>query len=135
MPRILIVDNRKEDRDAMRLGAQEVVDSVGAGMVDDAQDEATAISLLAKYHFDVVVADLQLTPDKKREGLHVLQHAKNCYADTKVIIVTAYPEPAVKARSMALGAFSYMDKMEGDNLIEGTRKAINSALWPKTTLC
>jgi DNA-binding NtrC family response regulator len=127
VPRILIVDDQEADLDAMRLGAQEVIDSLG-GTVDEARDAATAINLLTQHHFDVVVADLQLTPDKKKEGWDVLQYARKRNAGTKVIIVTGYPEPVVEVRSMTLGAFAYMDKFEGESLIERTKKAINGAL-------
>lgn len=125
-----MVDDQKEDRDAMRLGAEEVVESIGIGTVDEAQDAEDAIRLLGEHHYDVVVADLQLTPEKKKEGWDVLQYAKKRYTDTKVIIVTAYPEPPVEARSIALGAFAYMDKMQGDSFIECIRNAVSSALWP-----
>lgn len=131
MPRILIVEDKKADLEAMRLGAQETIDSLGGGTVDSAQDVATAISLLDTHQYDAVVADLWLTVEKKKEGLEVLQYARKLNAGTKVIIVTAYPEPDTEWRSIQSGAFSYMDKFAESNLIVGTINALTVALgWP-----
>lgn len=124
MVRILIVDDKVGDLDAMQLGAQEAIDALGGGQIDRAQDVATAMSLLDTHQFDVVVADLQLTQQQRNEGWEVLQYARKRNASTKVIIVTAYPEPEKEARSVALGAFSYMDKFVETNLISGIKKAL-----------
>jgi CheY-like chemotaxis protein len=131
VPVVLVVDDLLEDRGALQRGAQAAIDAlddrVKTGRVETADDLESAISRLTQQHFDVVVTDLQLTPEKGNEGWDVLQYARKINAETKVIIVTAYPTPEVEARSMALGAFSYVDKLKTD-LVNQTMRAVLDAL-------
>lgn len=129
MPNILVVDDAPTELDALRLGAQEAIDASG-GIVQVARDVATAITLLEQNHFDVVVTDLQLTPEQHNEGWDVLQYARKINAATKVIVVTGFSQPEIQAKSVALGAFEYFDKREGD-VIQHTQAAIDRALAAK----
>ena len=78
-------------------------------LVDQVENEATAVDVLRRKAWDAVVLDLQL---KQGTGLGVLkalaqgvrpQHAK-------VIVFTNYAFPQYRDRSLALGADYFFDK-------------------------
>ncbi len=126
MPRILVVDDVLDDLNALRRGAQAAITALG-GQVETAGDAESAIHLLKEKRFDVVVTDLQLTPDQNYEGWDVLRYARKVNAATKVIVVSAYSQNQVDVKSISLGALRYMDKIQGD-LIEQTKSIVLDAL-------
>lgn len=132
MANVLVVDDLNADLDALRIAAESVLESEG-GQVETARSVEDAFKLIREHRFDVVVTDLQLTPDKRSEGLDVLRYARRANAQTQVIVVTNFPEPWNQAESMALGAFDYIDKAEGD-LIENMGSAIGRALAAEVRL-
>ena len=77
--------------------------------------------------FMLSLSNMPLHPRQEKEGWDVLQYARKLHSDTRVIIATAYQEPEVEMRSIALGAFGYMNKLQ-DDLIEQTRKIVLDAL-------
>lgn len=126
MPIILVVDDMSDDLNAMEQGAQAAIAALG-GEVIRANTAESAIDRLKERPFDVVVTDLQLTPDKNYEGWDILQYARKLTAATKVIVVTAYHEPEQDVKSLTLGAFGYLNKIKGD-LIAQTKNIILDAL-------
>ena len=110
----------------MQRGALEAITALG-GRVDIAQDSDAAIQKLRETYFDVVVTDLQLTPEKNNEGWDVLKCALKCSAETKVIITTVYSNAEVKSESVKRGAFSYISKLQ-DDLVDKTKAVVVDAL-------
>jgi two-component system NtrC family response regulator len=99
---ILVVD------DEVKMGV------LVAGTLEDEGFEVTrtdkgesAISLLKKKHFDVIITDLKMSPVG---GLTVLQEAKKANADTIVILMTAHASVDTAVSAMKAGAADYLAK-------------------------
>lgn len=82
MPTILVVDDSADDLKAMEEGAQAAITSLG-GRVETAGDAERAIRRLKEETFDVVVTDLQLTPENNYEGWDVLRCATESNAGSR----------------------------------------------------
>lgn len=82
-------------------------DSDGVSVSGEVDSEATAIAALDSATFDAAVVDLQL---REGSGFGVLQHLKRNYPDLLAIVLTNSNTPAMRARSLALGAHHFLDK-------------------------
>jgi DNA-binding NtrC family response regulator len=84
------------------------------------------------HNFDVIVTDLKM--ETATAGFSVLRAAKAKDVTTQVIVLTAYGKPEVKAESMVLGAFDYLETSRSDEkttiggIFEVIRDKISSAL-------
>ncbi|MBX3012427.1 MAG: response regulator transcription factor [Caldilineaceae bacterium] len=117
MIRILLVD----DHDLVREGLVQIIktttDVVVAG---EAADGQTAMSLLRKQPFDVVVLDIAL-PDQT--GLHWLKVIKDEQPTLPVLILTMYGERQYAVRCMRAGAAGYLTKNHaGSELLTAIRR-------------
>ncbi len=72
-----------------------------------ANDGETALSLVRKDSFDLVVLDIRLPGIS---GLDVLMKIKEEKPATKVIIMTAYGSSDIKAKAKARGSLYYLEK-------------------------
>ncbi len=66
-----------------------------------------AIKRLDKTEFDLVLTDLKMQPI---DGLQVLEHVKQLYPDTEVILITAYATVDTAVEAMKKGAYHYISK-------------------------
>jgi two-component system OmpR family response regulator len=82
-------------------------DSEGVSVSGEVDTEAAAIAALDSATFDAAVVDLQL---REGSGFGVLQHLKRNYPDLLTIVLTNSNTPAMRARSLALGAHHFLDK-------------------------
>jgi DNA-binding response OmpR family regulator len=101
--KILVVDDDPDLRDVVR---NEVMGSSGFA-VHEAPDCATAIRMLQRDRFDLVLLDITL-PDKS--GLEVLKHINEQRLATKVIVVTGTVGLEQAILSTSLGAQDYITK-------------------------
>jgi DNA-binding NtrC family response regulator len=65
---------------------------------------------LARYKFDLVIADIRLSGIEGIEGLELLTYITKLHPETPVIIMTAYGSPEIKKDSYSRGAFYYFEK-------------------------
>lgn len=99
---ILIAD----DEDAFRLVIREIL--TGNGFKVEAVDSGeTAIEVLGRQHFDVVVLDYKMPGSS---GLNVLQWMVEQKMDTPVIMLTAAGSEFVAVEAMKYGAYDYLRK-------------------------
>ena len=105
MGRFLIV----EDQAVLRKGVVKVFLANGHH-VDDAADGETALKLLSRWNYDVVITDLKLPGIS---GMEVLRHAKSNAPATDVLIMTAYGTIETAIEAMKLGAFDFLQKPFG----------------------
>ncbi|MBN1636284.1 MAG: response regulator [Deltaproteobacteria bacterium] len=75
--------------------------------VSTANDGETALSILNKQLFDVVVLDIRLPGIN---GLDLLSQIKQEMPTTKVIMMTAYGSSEIKAKAKAKGSNYYIEK-------------------------
>ncbi|HDG98996.1 MAG TPA: sigma-54-dependent Fis family transcriptional regulator [Desulfobacterales bacterium] len=81
-----------------------------------------AIKHLEKTEFDIVLTDLKMQPI---DGLQVLEHTKQRYPDTEVILVTAYATVDTAVDAMKKGAYHYISK---PFKLEEVRHTVRTAL-------
>jgi two-component system response regulator (stage 0 sporulation protein F) len=103
--RLLIVD----DQEAILFAMQEYLASLGY-LVDCARDRAEATALLDHRAYDVVIADLRLTPLRDDDGLELLSLVRERAPETRTILLTAYGSPAVERAAQWCGADVVLQK-------------------------
>lgn len=105
MVRILLVDD-----DVLMLRAYQNVLRDTDIKIDIASTLDEAQTLLKDSQYNVVVTDLRLTPQLKREGLEIIRLIKEMNLQTKVILVTGYGNYDVMNQAYQMGASFYLEK-------------------------
>jgi two-component system response regulator AtoC len=100
-PRILVVD----DKENMRRLVARILGETFA--VDEAEDGARALALVATTPYDVVVTDIRMPG---ADGFELLAAAKARDPSTEVVLMTGYATVPDAVRAMKLGAFDYLEK-------------------------
>jgi DNA-binding NtrC family response regulator len=117
---LLIVDDEQRYADmlAKRLGLRRLTCKV-------CYDGRTAIDIVGKESFSVVILDLRL-PDLY--GTEVLIRIKRCRPETAVIILTGHGTEKDREQCMAHGAHSFINKpLEIDRLLAMVARIKESA--------
>ena len=100
-PTVLIVDDEKPTRDGLRLALEDRYD------VYVADDAATAMDLLERESFDVLLTDFRLP---KEDGMKLIARAKSLPKPPVCILMTAYGSEEVAVEAMKRGADDYIAK-------------------------
>lgn len=93
-------------------------DIAHAEVVAHASSEDEAVAWLKSHHdqWDIAIIDLFL---EQGNGLEVVGACRGRSLDQKVVVLTNYATPAMRARAKALGADAFFDKSaEIDELVE-----------------
>jgi two-component system response regulator AtoC len=99
--RVLVVDDKENLR---KLLARILADGY---VVEEAEDGARALSLVATRPYDVVVTDIRMPG---ADGFELLAAVKARAPDTEVVMMTGYATVADAVRAMKQGAFDYLEK-------------------------
>ena len=102
--RILILDDDEQLREAYRDYLLEC-----GYEVDCAQELEEAQTLLAHLSYSVVITDLRLSK-LAFAGLDLVKHVREHSLHTRVVVLTAYGWPELKAEASASGAHSFLKK-------------------------
>lgn len=100
--KILVVDDEDYMREVVRR-ALENVDFV----VDEAADGKTALEMLRKYPYNVIITDLRM-PGLKGEA--ILEEAHALFPETMVIVMTGYGNIQSAVEAIRRGAYDYLPK-------------------------
>ncbi len=100
-PTLLIVDDEKTTRDGLRAALQERYD------VYVAEDAKSAMELLEKEHFDVLLTDFRLPSE---DGMKLITRAKSLSKPPICILMTAYGSEELAVDAMKRGADDYIAK-------------------------
>ncbi len=100
--RILIVD----DEEVTRKGLTRILSGDGH-QVSGARDGKSALSLLSRNDFDLVITDLVM---EEMTGLELLAKIKQHDPDVEVIVVTGYASIPTAIEAMNKGAYHYLEK-------------------------
>src|SRR4026207_831021 len=100
-PTLLIVDDEKPTREGLRAALEDRYD------VYIAEDAATAMQLLEKEHFDVLLTDFRLPSD---DGMKLIARAKSLTKPPICILMTAYGSEELAVQAMKNGADDYIAK-------------------------
>ena len=103
--RILIVD----DEPTILLTLSYALRSRGVEVVTASRLEP-AEEALARYAFDLVIADIRMSGILGVEGLELLSYIKRYWPETRVIIMTAYGSDEIRKDAYERGANYYYDK-------------------------
>ncbi len=100
-PTLLIVDDEKTTRDGLRAALQERYD------VYLAEDAKSAMELLEREHFDVLLTDFRLPSE---DGMKLISRAKSLSRPPICILMTAYGSEELAVDAMKRGADDYIAK-------------------------
>src|SRR5436190_5051522 len=100
-PMLLIVDDEKPTRDGLRAALEDRYD------VYVAEDAATAMQLLERDHFDVLLTDFRLPHE---DGMKLIARAKSLSKPPICILMTAYGSEELAVQAMKNGADDYIAK-------------------------
>lgn len=105
MKKILIVD----DEPTILMTMSHVLSSKDTMVITSSRIEE-AEEALARYAFDLVIADIRLSGMDGIEGLELLSYVKQNNPKTEVIIMTAYGSDEMREEAYRRGAFYYFEK-------------------------
>ncbi len=100
-PTLLIVDDEKTQREGLRAALEERYD------VYLAEDAKSAIELLEKENFDVLLTDFRLPNE---DGMKLIARAKSLSKPPICILMTAYGSEELAVEAMKRGADDYIAK-------------------------
>src|SRR5712672_87089 len=100
-PTLLIVDDEKTQREGLRAALEERYD------VYLAEDAKTAMDLLEKENFDVLLTDFRLPNE---DGMKLIARAKSLSKPPICILMTAYGSEEWAVEAMKRGADDYIAK-------------------------
>src|SRR3954466_2641158 len=100
-PSLLIVDDEKPTREGLRSALEDHYD------VYLAEDANTAIELLEREHFDVLLTDFRLPNE---DGMKLITRAKSLSKPPICILMTAYGSEELAVDAMKRGADDYIAK-------------------------
>lgn len=112
MKKILIVDDEPTILFSLfHLFSRKDVTVVTCNRIEEAE------KALARYKFDLVIADIRLSGIEGIEGLELLTYIKKLHPETPVIIMTAYGTAEIKKDAYRRGAFYYFEKPFDINIL------------------
>jgi two-component system, NarL family, invasion response regulator UvrY len=119
MIRVLVVD----DHSVVRQGLRRILDEArGIEVGGEAANGIEALKILRTGKFDVVLLDISM-PEKN--GFDTLMQILDGHSQTKVLILSMYPENQYAVRLMKAGASGYMMKDTApEQLVEAIRKVV-----------
>src|ERR1700761_2132340 len=100
-PMLLIVDDEKPTREGLRAALEDRYD------VYLADDAATAMELLEREHFAVLLTDFRLPNE---DGMKLIARAKSLSKPPICILMTAYGSEEIAVEAMKRGADDYIAK-------------------------
>src|SRR5580700_10382184 len=100
-PMLLIVDDEKPTREGLRAALEDRYD------VYIAEDAKTAMELLEREHFDVLLTDFRLPNE---DGTKLITRAKSLPKPPVCILMTAYGSEEIAVEAMKRGADDYIAK-------------------------
>jgi NarL family two-component system response regulator YdfI len=116
--RVVAVDDHPIVREGLRLMLATSDDLV---LVGDAPDGAAALRLIGEVQPDVVLLDVRMPG---MDGVEVLEHIRNTWAQIAVLILTTYDEDDLMLRGLQAGARGYLLK---ESSLEAVFHAIRAA--------
>jgi two-component system response regulator PilR (NtrC family) len=102
MEKILVVDNEKSMREILSIALRKE-----GYFIETADDGDTALKILSKENFDLILTDVKMP---RMNGLTLLHEAKTLSPETIIIMMTAYASTETAVGAMKEGAYDYLTK-------------------------
>jgi two-component system invasion response regulator UvrY len=119
MASVLIADDHAVFRAGLRLFLRDVP---GITEIGEAVSGNDALDKLGSARWDLLLLDLNM-PD--RGGIDILRHVRTGHADTRILVMSAYPERQYAVNVLRAGASGYLAK---DSSPEELLKAVRIVL-------
>ena len=115
MNKILVID----DEPIVRTSCERTLAPEGYDVTSAASGKE-GLEMLEKETFGLVLLDLKM-PDM--DGIEVLDHIKNKWPDTKVVMVTGYSTVDTAVQALRFGAFNFIEKpFTPDTLLKAVKE-------------
>ncbi len=102
MAKILVVDDNKNNRITLSM----LLRKAGYN-VDEAENGRIALFKINQISYDLIITDLKMNDI---DGIAVLNHVKDKFSSTEVIVLTAYASVDSAVKAMRMGAYDYIAK-------------------------
>jgi DNA-binding NarL/FixJ family response regulator len=119
MARILIADDHAVVRAGLR---QFLLEDAIVGEVGEAETGQQALDRLRESPWNLLILDINM-PD--RSGLDILKHVRSGFPETRVLVMSGFPERQYAVNVLRSGASGYLSK---DSSPEDLRKAVHAIL-------
>ena len=114
---VLFVDDEPTLRELVPSQLQEV-----GFTVESADDGDTAIDMIGKKHYDVMLLDIRMP---RMNGIEVLKHLRTNKINMRVVVLTSYDDLTVALECVKNGANDYVTKpYELDTLVHCLQKVV-----------
>jgi DNA-binding NtrC family response regulator len=111
-----------DDEDNLRTLVQQQLTAEGFS-VETADDGDTAVEVLGKKTYDVVLLDIRMP---RMNGIEVLKHIKSKGMKSRVIMLTAVDDLTVALEAVKMGAFDYLTKpYDYNHLLHAITRAVS----------
>jgi two-component system invasion response regulator UvrY len=119
MSSVLIADDHAVFRAGLRLFLKDVP---GVTQIGEASSGNDTLAMLKTARWDLLLLDLNM-PD--RGGMDILRHVRSGHSDTRILVMSAYPEKQYAVNVLRAGASGYLAK---DSSPEEMLKAVRVVL-------
>jgi len=119
MASVLIADDHAVFRAGLRLFLK---DAPGVTEIGEAATGNETLDMLGSARWDLLLLDLNM-PD--RGGIDILRHVRAGHAETRILVLSAYPEKQYAVNVLRAGASGYLAK---DSSPEEVLKAVRVVL-------
>lgn len=117
--RVLIAD----DHAVVRAGLRQLLcDDTAVGEIGEAASGQQTLDRLRDGRWDLLILDIAM-PD--RNGLDILRHVRSGFPETRVLILSGFPESQYAVNVLRAGAHGYLGK---ESAAEELLKAVHSVL-------
>jgi len=115
---ILVVDDSADTREVLQRNLE------GEGYrVFCSPDVAGAVGILDSTHVDLVIADFKMP---KSSGLDLVQHVRENFKDSEVMMITGYPSIEGAVKAVKTGAEEYLAKpFTDEELVSAVRSVLD----------
>ncbi|HOW80192.1 MAG TPA: response regulator transcription factor [Kiritimatiellia bacterium] len=101
-------------------------------VIAEAEDARAALERLQGDPWDLILLDINIPG---RGGLDLLQDVRRIRPDTRVLVVSAYPEEDFAVQAFKLGAAGYLEKSQApEKILEAARKILAGGKYVNTLL-
>jgi two-component system invasion response regulator UvrY len=129
MAHILIVDDHAVVRAGLR---QFLMDDPQVSKVDEADSGQQAMEALRRSRYDLLILDINMPG---RNGLDILRNVTSAHPETKVLIVSGYPERQYAVNVLKSGASGYISKESApEELLKATHTVLGGRRYVSATL-
>src|SRR5688572_28126912 len=129
MTKVLIAD----DHALVRAGLRQYLQESGRfATIAEAASGMQVLDMLRGGNFDLLILDINM-PD--RGGLDILKHVRASYPETRVLVLSAYPERQYAVNVLKAGASGYLSKESApDELMKAVSQVMAGKRYVSSSL-